>query len=186
MLHRRPSVAHRAVVALRLLAVLALAAVLARPTGQLRAAEGSRPVAVRIAAIGVDAPVERLRVVDRRMQNPTGPWVVASYRGLGRLGVPGNVVLAGHRDYAGVGPAVFWRLAELVPGDDVEVVGDDGRTYRFRVAVVVTYAVADAPVRAIVGPTEAEALTLITCAGTFDPATGTYSHRLVVRALRVA
>ena len=42
-----------------------------------------------------------------------------------------------------------------------------------------------AAIQEIVGDTGQESLTLITCGGVFDPATGEYLERMVVRAVRV-
>ncbi|MEQ1824258.1 MAG: class F sortase, partial [Fimbriimonadaceae bacterium] len=73
---------------------------------------GVRPISMRIPAIQVDAEIERRPVVDGVMADPTGPYVIAWYGATSKLGIGGNVVLAGHVDYAGVGPAVFARIAE--------------------------------------------------------------------------
>jgi hypothetical protein len=45
--------------------------------------------------------------------------------------------------------------------------------------------VADAPISQIVGPTQSEVVTLITCCGTFNSSTRQYDSRLVVRANRI-
>lgn len=124
---------------------------------------GARPVAIRIPAIQVDTDVEPARIVDGIMQDPSGPWIVAWYSQTDRLGVPGNAVFAGHLDYYGVGPAVFWRLQELQPGDVIEITGNNGHLYRYRVEWVRSYDTEAAPVAEIVGPTPGESVTLITC-----------------------
>lgn len=145
-----------------------------------------RPIAIRIPAIQVDAEIERRPIVNGVMQDPTGPFVVAWYGATGRLGEPnGNVVLAGHVDYAGVGPAVFARVGELVEGDEVELLGESVKSFRFRVAWSRMYDAATAPVEEIIGPTDAQSTTLITCGGNFDQGTQTYDQRLIVRAERV-
>jgi len=66
------------------------------------------PVGLAVAAAGIDAGIEALRVVDGAMQDPSGPWVVAWYENLGALGKIGNVVMAGHIDY--------WRTHSTVKG----------------------------------------------------------------------
>jgi len=48
-------------------------------------------------------------------------------------------VLLGHVDAAGVGPAVFYKLGDLVPGDLVYVTRKDHRTVVFRVTAVTLY-----------------------------------------------
>ena len=84
------------------------------------------PLELAIESAGIDAGIETLRVVDGAMQDPSGPWVVAWYENLGSLGKIGNVVMAGHIDYWNVGPAVFYNLSALQPGDQIVVTGDDG------------------------------------------------------------
>lgn len=143
---------------------------------------GSRPVAIRIASVQVDADVQEGAVVDGLLQDPTGPWVVAWYPETSRVGTAGNAVMAGHLDYWGTGPAVFARIGELAEGDEIEVTGNNGRVYRYAVAGNDLYDAATAPIAEIVGPTEAAALTLITCGGAFDQTARAYEQRRVVRA----
>jgi hypothetical protein len=141
-----------------------------------------RPVAIRIASIQVDAEVERRPIVDGVMSDPTGPFVVAWYGATGRLGDPhGNVVLAGHVDYEGVGPAVFARVGELAEGDEIELTGEGVRTFRFAVVWSRFYDAVTAPVEEIIGPTDRQSVTLITCGGNFDPSTQNYDQRLIIR-----
>lgn len=98
-----------------------------------------------------------------------------------RPGELGNAVLAGHLD-AKTGPASFWRLKELQPGDEVIVVSDDGQERRFVVQTLEHYAYDRAPLDRIFGSAEKVNLTLITCAGRFDRRTQNYDQRLVVYA----
>jgi len=142
------------------------------------------PIGLAIESAGVDAGLEALRVVDGAMQDPTGPWIVAWYENLGALGKIGNVVMAGHIDYWNVGPAVFYNLSTLQPGDEIVVAGDDGRTYPFAVEWVRQYDSASIPLDEVTGPTAEQSLTLITCGGAFDYTNGHYLQRTVVRANR--
>ncbi len=148
--------------------------------------EGVAPRSLRIDPAAVEAGIERSRVVDGAMPDPTGPWVVAWYENLGALGEGGNVVMAGHIDYWNVGPAVFYDLAGLEPGDRIAVTGEDERVYDYEVEWVRQYDAETAPLDELVGPTPSESLTLITCGGTFDFTTARYLQRTVVRANRVA
>ena len=143
-------------------------------------------VRVRVPRVGIDAPVD-IRGVDSggAMQDPEGPVTVAWYDFSARPGTIGNVVMAGHVDYHDYGPAVFWNLRNLEPGDRVEVSLADGQTYIYEVDSLNYYTAADAPVDEIVGATDYEALTMITCGGSFNPSQLEYDKRLVVRAKRV-
>ncbi len=145
---------------------------------------GVGPLAIRIDKIQVDAEIETTEIVDGVMQNPTGPWVVAWYRETAKLGEEGNAVMAGHVDYWDVGPAVFYDLNQLGEGDRIEVIGEDGEIYAYEVAWTKLFDAVNAPIGEIVGPTEEESLTLITCGGPFDYETGEYLERLIVRAAR--
>jgi LPXTG-site transpeptidase (sortase) family protein len=149
----------------------------------------ARPVAIsriRLPTIGVDAPVVVLGVDPQGvMEAPKGPVEVGWYDFSALPGEASNVVLAGHLDFAGYGPAVFWRLRNLRLGDQVELYLEDGTAALYRVIESKSYRAASAPVAEIVGPKPAEVVTLITCGGTFDPKTRQYSERLVVRGVRI-
>lgn len=157
------------------------------PVNQVRgraAAPVIAPVGLTIDSAGVDAGIERLRVVDGAMQDPSGPWEVAWYENLGSLGSPGNVVMAGHIDYWNVGPSVFYNLGSVQPGAEVIVAGDDGLQYPFTVEWTELFTSDNMPMDEITGPTDTQSLTLITCGGAFDYVNGEYLQRTVVRATR--
>lgn len=142
------------------------------------------PVGLTIASAGVDAGIERLRVVDGAMQDPSGPWEVGWYENLGTLGAPGNVVMAGHIDYWDVGPSVFYNLGSVQPDAEIVVAGDDGLQYPFTVEWTELFTSDNMPMDEITGPTATQSLTLITCGGAFDYVNGEYLSRTVVRATR--
>jgi sortase (surface protein transpeptidase) len=148
--------------------------------------EGVAPIELQIDSVGVDAPIELGDVVDGAMQDPSGPWVVSWYEPLGKIGEGGNVVLAGHVDYWNVGPAVFWDVRYLPEGDIIRIVGEDGKNYEYAVQWTQPYMAEELTPEVIqndiVGDTGEETLTLITCGGEFNPDTGEYNERWVVRA----
>src|SRR5947208_3457061 len=99
------------------------------------------PIArLAIPKINVDARVQVLGV-DRNgvMQDPKGPVDVGWYNlslGGSNFSYPGwggNAVFAGHVDYINYGAAVFYRLRDLRPDDQVEVDLTDGTQYLYRV-----------------------------------------------------
>jgi LPXTG-site transpeptidase (sortase) family protein len=150
---------------------------------------GVQPVAIKIEKAQVDAQVEVQEIVDGVMLNPSGPFVVSWYRETGHLGDKDNIVMAGHLDYWDVGEAVFYHVGDLKEGDIIEITGADDVVYKYKVEWVRNYKVADLDkkeVQSIVGKTNDEQLTLITCGGPFDYNRGEYLERLVVRASRVA
>ncbi len=153
----------------------------------VRRAVGVRPVALQVEAAGISAEIEYLNIVDGIMQNPTGPFVVSWYQETAGLGALGNLVLAGHVDYWDVGPAVFFNVRDLVEGDPVVITGEDEEQYTYTVVWQETVEVATLTTEQIgelVGPTDDESATLITCGGEFDYTTGEYLSRTVVRAER--
>jgi len=90
-------------------------------------------------------------------------------------------VIAGHVD-SRTGPAVFFRLRELRPGDRVDVTRADGARLRFAVDAIQRFPKARFPTAAVFGPTPAAELRLVTCTGSFDRARGSYRDNLVVFA----
>jgi LPXTG-site transpeptidase (sortase) family protein len=149
----------------------------------------SAPVArLIIDSVSIDAPVVE-KGVDAAgvMEAPDNAYDVAWYDFSAHPGFgTGNAVFAGHVDYVRVGPAVFWNLKDLNPGDIVRVRLADGTEYRYAVTFKNQFDVATAPVDDIVGQnTPTEMLTMITCGGTFNSATHQYDKRLVVRAERI-
>lgn len=152
-------------------------------------ASSSVPSAIFVEKAEIDAEVETIGIVDGVMENPTGPWVVSWYKQTAELGETGNVVMAGHVDYWDVGPAVFFNLRNLTEDDQIRVTGEDGSEYVYAVEWIETFDVTDLTsevIADIVGPTPERSLTLITCGGEFDYATGEYLSRMVVRARLVS
>jgi sortase (surface protein transpeptidase) len=146
--------------------------------------DGAIPVAIRIPDAEVNAQVERTKIVDGLMLDPSGPWVVSWYESTGLVGERDNAVMSGHVDYWDVGPAVFQNVASLPDGAAIQVDGLDGTTYSYAVESIqrVPAKLDQEKVNEIVGPTDYAALTLITCGGEFDFETGQYPQRDIVRA----
>ena len=145
----------------------------------------SLPVSVRIPAIGVDSRLLRLgRNADGTIKVPsirTNSGQAAWYKYSATPGQIGSSVIEGHVD-SDHGPAVFFRLGALRPGDTIDVRLADGVTAIFRVTGVREYAKSRFPAKAIYDATDFAALRLITCGGAFDYATGHYAGSTVVFA----
>lgn len=157
------------------------------PTVTPAAPPSEAPIArIVIPKVEIDAPVV-VKGVDANgvMETPDGPWDVAWYDFSSRPGFGSNAVFSGHVDYVNVGPAVFWGLRDLAQGDVVEVRLSDGTAYQYRVSAMETVDAAAADVGRIVGASEQDIVTLITCTGTFNQATRQYDQRLIVRAERM-
>ncbi|GAA3865522.1 hypothetical protein GCM10022227_23500 [Streptomyces sedi] len=156
----------------------------APPTGAAHAPlAGAEPTWVTIPAIGVDAPLTSVGL------DPEG-WVDAPpqevdnlagwFRDAAAPGAAGTAVLVGHVDNA-AGPAVFYGLGELVPGDTVHVVREDGVEVTFTVYETAVYAKDQLPER-VYRDTDRPELRILTCGGSFEAATGGYRDNVVVYA----
>jgi hypothetical protein len=145
----------------------------------------SVPVRLQIPVIGVDTSLMSLglnadgtvQVPPLRADAPAG-W----YRNLRTPGEVGPAVILGHVDTAHDGPAVFFRLPELRPGDRVTVVRADGRAAVFGVERVVEVPKTDFPTDDVYGPVDYPALRLVTCGGAFDHTHHEYRGNILVYA----
>jgi hypothetical protein len=150
-----------------------------------RAMSRSVPVSVRIPAIGVNAQVISLGLAaDGGVAVPplSEPFVASWFDRGSAPGQAGSAVLLGHVDAAGVGPAVFYRLGDLAPGDLIDVTRRDGRTAIFRVTSVGLYPENSFPAGRVYQDTRVPSLRLITCGGAFDWNTHLYLDRTIVWA----
>jgi sortase (surface protein transpeptidase) len=140
------------------------------------------PVRLQIPAIDVSTPLVKLgRLPDGSLEVPK-PWDVAGWYDKGpRPGQPGPAVILGHVDSTN-GPAVFYQLRALRPGDTVRVGLADGRILVFRVQRVQRYPKDEFPTEAVYFPTLNRELRLITCGGEFDYAAKSYRDNIVVYA----
>lgn len=144
-----------------------------------------------IPEIDVDAPLETQTVsAEGILPMPSGPEVVAVYDldvyhpgQEDRVGFGGNAIFSGHVDYIDYGPAVFWDLSELEPGDRVLVLLEDGTAYQYAVVWNERWPLTDIPWDRIFGVNGHDAVTLVTCAGSWDG--HEYSDRRAVRAEQV-
>jgi LPXTG-site transpeptidase (sortase) family protein len=107
-------------------------------------------------------------------------FAVGHHQGSGNPGEGTNIVMAGH--VAGFAGAVFLRLIEVQPGDEVILEGD-GQQYLYVVEEVLLFPEDNASLAErmnnarYMNPTEDEQVTLITC---WPP--WAYDHRLIVLA----
>jgi hypothetical protein len=139
------------------------------------------PQRLEIPSIKVDAAVESVGVdPTNTMETPTDPFGVGWYRNGARPGQRGNAVIAGHVDYAGIGPVVFWDVRFLVPGAEIFVTDDAGLRWRFLVTRLESYPVEQFPGERVFGGTDETNLNLISCVGDFDPITASYNQRIVI------
>jgi sortase (surface protein transpeptidase) len=137
------------------------------------------PLRLRIPALAVEAPVERVGVgPDGTMGVPVALGDVGWLDTGPAPGQVGTAVIAGHRDSATGAPAVFWNLERLEAGNRIYVVGAEGDDLVFIITEVRAYPVRAFPAFRVFAGTDGRVLNLITCAGSF--VRGMYDQRLVV------
>jgi len=138
------------------------------------------PVRLRIPAIAVDAPVIGLGLTAQgAIDVPTKWGDVGWYQAGVAPGAVGPAVLVGHYD-SKKGPAVFYRLRSLLPGDQITVVGASGMSVTFVVDRAETVSKSSFPSDRVYGPVARPEIRLITCDGGFDEHTHHYLDNHVV------
>ena len=133
----------------------------------------------------ISAPVEPVGVeAAGSLGVPEDPDVLGWWRSGARPGGDrGAVVVDGHVDSARYGIGVFAKLAQLDPGDAVDLVTEDGETHRYVVSGRRLYRKTALPAAEIFDQQGAERLVLVTCGGSFDERLREYSHNVVVYAV---
>jgi hypothetical protein len=137
------------------------------------------PAQLLIPSLNVHRPVEGVGVNRYGVMNlPVNGWNAGWYKGGPIPGAPGDAVIEGHAGYPDQ-PMLFGKLGSLLAGDQIIVVLADGSRRLFVVVSKSSFPAGKTP------PGMAQAygaprLTLITCAGSFDANTYSYSSRLVV------
>ncbi|MBX0359128.1 class F sortase [Halobacillus sp. Nhm2S1] len=140
---------------------------------------GITPDRIQIPSINVDASIKALGYTpEGGMAVPKNLIDVGWFEPGTMPGNQGNAVIAGHVD-GNSGPAVFYDLKDLQPGDEIYVYGDNMKL-TFEISRMESYPYEDAPIREIFGPTNSHSLNLITCTGAYDKEASTYSERLAV------
>ncbi|HVM12879.1 MAG TPA: class F sortase [Egibacteraceae bacterium] len=147
-----------------------------------RREEAMAGATLEIPAIGVSTPLISLGLNDdQTMEVPADFAVAGWYRYSPTPGEHGPSVIAGHVD-SHTGPAVFFRLTDLQPGDEVTVRRADGTTATFAVQRVEQHPKDAFPHDEVYGDTEGPELRLITCGGVFDPAARSHRDNMIVYA----
>jgi hypothetical protein len=146
---------------------------------------GATPVRLRLARIGIDAPIGTAGIdipngvlgvtanIDR-----TAWWADGAAPG----DPGGSVLIAGHKDSAAAGPGALFRLDDAHAGDRIEVDTANGQTHAYRVVSVTTYPkkLLPASVYSLQGRPRLE---IVTCGGPFDQSVGHYRDNVVLTAV---
>ena len=169
----------------------------ATPTPEATPYDGELAM-MRIPALGVEAPIEAIGIIEELNElDVPSPRNVGWYYIYDKPGFGTSSLYSAHKDWYPdiLGP--FNRLTDLVDGDLVIVVMDDGREYVYEVFFQRRYEEGGVPMGDLIRPHEAEDpellrpadeewAILITCGGDFISAEeggpGDYLHRDVVLA----
>ncbi|MFF3202631.1 class F sortase [Streptomyces sp. NPDC002962] len=152
----------------------------AKPLGQ------ALPQRIDIPDLGVQAPVVA-RGLDAEGGIDPPPFdqagVVGWYAAGAQPGARGTALLVGHVDTE-TRPAVFYKLSTLKAGETVRVVRDDGKVAEFTVDDVEVVQRDRFDARQAYGPRQSDRaeLRLITCGGTFDRVSRSYTANVIVSA----
>ena len=153
--------------------------------GPVPASQGVDPARIRIPSIGVDADVIDLGLNgDGTLEVPQDFSQTGWFAKGSKPGQYGASVIAGHIDSTS-GPAVFFRLDELVEGDEVMVEGPDGDTVTFRIETVEQFSKDAFPTQRVYSFTEEPTIRLVTCGGPFNDTIGHYEDNVIAFARRV-
>lgn len=151
------------------------------PAGLFRSA----PMQISIPAINVASGFVGLR------QNPDGSLAVpkrydiAGWYEFGPApGEIGPAIIVGHVD-SWRGPAIFYRLSELRPGQLIIINRADGQRITFKVDKVAEFDQQNFPTSEVYGNIDHAGLRLITCSGNYSVLSGRYSNNTVVFASQV-
>jgi sortase (surface protein transpeptidase) len=135
-----------------------------------------------VPAIGIDASLVRLDLDrDGVIEVPTDFNRPGWYRRGPAPGDDGSAVILGHLD-SYTGPAVFWRLSSLHPGDTILISREDGSQITFAVQRTVSYSVDAFPSFDVYGVTPRPELRLITCGGIYSASRRQYLSNVVIFA----
>lgn len=144
--------------------------------------EVALPTILEIPRLDVYIHLGELGLDERgQLEAPEVPALPGWYADGPRPGEHGPAVIAGHVD-SHRGPAVFWRLPELEPGDDIVVHREDGSEATFVVDRLGRWPKSAFPTDEVYRQADGAELRLITCGGVFDEQAGRYLDNIVLFA----
>ncbi|APU43264.1 class F sortase [Streptomyces sp. TN58] len=156
------------------------------PPADMELLEHSSVQRIRIPTINVDAPVMTVGLDAEGWIDAPPPQdrnLAGWYLNGISPGQRGSAVIVGHVDNA-QGPAVFYGLGSVKPGNRIEVERYDGRTAVFEVYGVEVFSKEAFPGARVYGDTGHAELRVITCGGAYSKARG-YDGNVVVFARMV-
>jgi LPXTG-site transpeptidase (sortase) family protein len=145
------------------------------------------PRIIEIPKIDVKARVLHLGTDDEgKVDVPKTSYDTAWYNESVSPGTVGAALIDGHVRSVG-GDAVFTRLAELVPGDEITIEMGNGKHNTFAVTSVETVPLNGLDMKQLLISSDASkpGLNLITCGGTYDYTARTFQDRTIVKSVLI-
>lgn len=140
------------------------------------------PVTIRIPGIALSAPIVKTGLeANGALHVPSSPDLTGWYELGPKPGEVGPAVITGHLDSAS-GPGVFFNLHKTKPGDEVDIVRDDGSIAVFKIDKLESYPQNNFATQKVYGAIATAGLRIITCSGVYSKTSGHYSDDLVVYA----
>lgn len=142
--------------------------------------ERAQPVRLVVAALGVDAEIVPVGVLENGDYEVPPASQVGWYRFGSAPGDPGSAVLAGHIAWNGE-DGVFRRLADLPAGSEIEVFFDDGSTVHATTGEISRIDKDELPSSLFERSGEPR-IVLITCGGAFNRTLRSYEDNVITTA----
>ncbi|MFA5003839.1 MAG: class F sortase [Candidatus Saccharimonadales bacterium] len=142
------------------------------------------PRYLTIQKLGVHARVLQVGLTpDGAVGTPSSSFDAAWFSGSALPGQPGAALIDGHR-LSWQAPGIFYRLADLQPGDNLQVEMGDGRLINFHVVTTRTYPANNTDMSQLLTPINPSqpGLNLISCYGRIVPGTSEFDTRIAVFA----
>ncbi len=142
---------------------------------------GETPMRLLIPAINLDASIGSVGLTKKgAVDAPNNPSDTAWFNLGTRPGEQGNAVIVGHFGWKNNVPAVFDKLSSLHPGDKLYVQDAKGTVTTFVVRTLREYGANEKAPEVFDANATGSHLNLITCEGTWNSFTHSYSGRLVI------
>jgi sortase (surface protein transpeptidase) len=143
----------------------------------------SVPAYISIPSVGIAAPIITVGqdAAGGVQMPPLFDWSTGWYKYSPTPGEIGPSVIVGHVDnYKNI--SVFWRLRYVQKGDTIDITRTDGSIAHFVVTALQQFDQNNFPTQQVYGNTPDASLRLITCGGTFNNQTESYTQNTVVFA----
>lgn len=148
-----------------------------------QALSSAQPRKIVIPYLGVDGCIEKVGIDQHgAIAVPTNIHFAGWYVDSAMPGEKGLSVIDGHV-LGRYNDAIFARLAQIRPGEDINIEFTNDTSLQFEMVDIRTFAAEEASQRLFEKlPGVEHQLTLVTCIGAYDQAANTYDKRVIVRS----